>query len=803
MSFNELWQAVRRSVRRPAFSAGVVLVLALAIGANTAMFALVNAILLRPLPFSDPDRLITFSFVRPGTDRQPLSLPDVGDFKESNRTLDGIVSIFGWSANWTGQGDAERLSGMRVSADYFQVTGAQVQLGRPLDVDDEHRPAALLTHGVWQRRFGGAANVIGQSMILNGEAFTIVGVLRPDFASVIRDVDVVVPYSPATDMRRGNRAQGFLRVIARVKPGLTIAQAEEDLAAIERRIREEYPDSHGANTGIRLVPVHEELTGRSAPMLRLLLVAVVVVLLVACANIASLFLVRGSAHRQELAVRTALGASRARIVRLIISEAVVLGAIGGALGLVVARVLVDAMIANAPAGLPRIQEVGIDVSVAIFTVLLTLGVSLLVGILPALLATRGDLRSGLHAADRGSSVGGSRIRSALVFAEIALSTVLLIATAMLVRSFQQVQAVEPGFRSSSVLTIRISLPRSRYSGRMAIERFASEVHPRIASLPGVRAVAAANVVPMNGYLATAAFYVDGVIAKNAPQAHYRMITPDYLRTLGIPLREGRVFDATDDSTSSPVAIISETLARQFFAGRNPVGSRMRLADGEKEPREVSIVGVVGDVRHFGLEREATIEVYVPIGQVPDPTTIWLANNMYWVVSTEGEPLTSANAIRREINAVDPAVPATFVRSMDQWLGNTIAPRRFNLQLVGAFALAALLLVVVGVYAVSAFAVTVRTREIGIRTALGASRRDVLGLVLRSSAVAILGGIAAGTAIAVILAPTLSSMLFGVTARDPISLAIGPMALAAAALLANIVPAHRAARINPTIALRVE
>ena len=803
MSFNELWQAVRRSVRRPAFSAGVVLVLALAIGANTAMFALVNAILLRPLPLSDPDRLITFSFVRPGTDRHPLSLLDVGDFKESNRTLDGIVSMFGWSANWTGQGDAERLSGMRVSADYFQVTGAQVQLGRPLDVDDEHRRAALLTHGVWQRRFGGAANVIGQSMILNGEAFTIVGVLRPDFASVIRDVDVVVPYSPATDMRRGNRAQGFLRVIGRVKPGLTIAQAQEDLAAIERRMREEYPDSHGANTGIRLVPVHEELTGRSAPMLRLLLVAVVLVLLVACANIASLFLVRGSAHRQELAVRTALGASRARIVRLIISEAVVLGAIGGALGLLVARVLVDAMIANAPAGLPRIQEVGIDVSVAVFTVLLSLGVSLLVGILPALLATRGDLRSGLHAADRGSSVGGSRIRSALVFAEIALSTVLLIATAMLVRSFQQVQAVEPGFRSSSVLTIRLSLPRARYTGRTAIAQFASEVQPRIASLPGVRAVGAANVVPMNGYLATAAFYVDGVVAKNAPQAHYRMITPDYFRTLGIPLREGRVFDATDDSTSSPVAIISETLARQFFPGRSPVGSRLRLADGEKEPREVSIVGVVGDVRHFGLEREATIEVYVPMGQVPDPTTIWLANNMYWVVSTEGEPLTSAHAVRREINAVDPAVPATFVRSMDQWLGNTIAPRRFNLQLVGAFAVAALLLVVVGVYAVSAFAVTVRTREIGIRTALGASRRDVLGLVLRSSAFAILGGIAGGTAIALILAPTLSSMLFGVTPRDPISLAIGPMALAAAALLANIFPAYRAARIDPTIALRVE
>jgi putative ABC transport system permease protein len=803
MSFNDLLQAARRSIRRPAFSAGVVLVLALAIGANTAMYALVNAILLRPLPLADPDGLITFAIVRPGTDRQPLSLLDVADFKESSTTLDGIVSMFGWSANLTGQGDAERLSGKRVSPDYFQVTGTQVQLGRPLGPEDEHRAVGLVSHGVWQRRFGGATNVVGQSMILNGEAFTIVGVLRPDFVSLIRDVDVVVPYSPATDVRRANRAQGFLRVIARVKAGLTIAQAQGDLAAIERRMREQYPDSHGANTGIRMVPLHEELTGRSAPMLRLLLVAVVLVLLVACANIASLFLVRGSAHRRELAVRTALGASRGRIVRLIISEAVVLGAIGGALGLVVARLLVDAMIANAPAGLPRIQEVGIDLSVAVFTILLSLGASLLVGILPALLATRTDLRSSLQAADRGSSAGGSRVRSALVFAEIGFSTVLLIATVMLVRSFQQVQAVEPGFQSSGVLTIRISLPRARYAGRAAIEQFASEVQPRIASLPGVRAVAAANVVPMNGYLATTPFYVDGVIAKNAPEAHYRMISPDYFRTLGIPLREGRIFAGSDDSTSAPVAIISETLARQFFAGRSAIGSRMRLADGDKTPREVSIVGVVGDVRHFGLEREATTEVFVPLGQVPDPTTIWLANNMYWIVSTEGEPLAMAKAIRREINAVDPAVPATFVRSMDQWLGNTIAPRRFNLQLVAAFALAALLLVVVGVYAVSAFAVTIRTREIGIRTALGASKRDVLGLVLRSSGLPILGGIAAGTAVALILAPVFSGLLFGVTPRDPMSLVIGPATLAAAAFLANILPARRAARIDPTLALRVD
>ena len=803
MGLNELWQALGRIRRRPAFSFGVVLVLALAIGANTAMFALVDAILMRPLPLADPDRLVTFTIIRPGTDRQPLSLPDLIDFQTSNRTLTGITSMFGWSANLTGRGDAERLSGMRVSTDYFDITGTRVQLGRSLDASDDQRPAALISHGMWQRRFGGSADAVGQSLVLNGESFQIVGVLRPDLSTLIRDLDVIVPYSPATDVRRGNRANGFLRVIARLNSGVTLAQAHDDLEAIGRRLREAYPDSHGTDTGIRMAALHEEMTSRSASMLRMLLAAVVLVFLVACANLASLFLVRGTSSRQELALRTALGASRARLVGHVLSEAAILAVIGGALGLLVARGLVDVMISTAPAALPRAAEVGIGGSAALFSLGLALGASLVVGLVPAVLATRTDLREALQQAGRGSSMSGGRIRSAFVFVEIALSTVLLIAAALLTRSFQQVQAVDPGFRSSQTLTIRLSLPREKYASRAAIQQFADQVHPRIASLPGIRAAAAANVVPMNGYLATAGFFLDGVTAKNAPEAHYRMITPDYFRALGIPVHEGRVFEASDRSGSAPVAIINETFARQFFPGRSPVGGRMRLADGEGVPREVLIVGVVGDVRHFGLEREATIEVYVPIGQVPDPTTIYLANNMYWVIATEREPLAAANAVRHEITAVDAAVPATFVRSMDQWMGDTLAPRRFNLQLVGVFAAAAVLLAVVGVYAVSAFAVTIRTREIGIRSALGASRRDVIALVLRGCAFPIAGGLASGTFVAMMLAPAAADMLFGVKARDAVSLALGPAALACAALVANVLPARRATRIDPTLALRME
>jgi predicted permease len=803
MLLTPLRQVARRTRQQPAFATGVIIVLALAIGANTAIFAFVSAILIRPLPLADPDRLITFSIVRPGTDRQPLSLPDLADFKESNRTLDGIVSMFGWSANLTGRGDAERLSAMRVSADYFEVTGTQVQLGRPLHPDDEQRPSALISHGMWQRRFGGAVDAVGQSIVLNGDAFTIVGVLRPDFVSLIRDAEVVVPYSAATDMRRANRAQGFLRVIARLKPGATTTQAREDLVSIVRRLRNDYPDSHATDTSIRMVPVHDEVTGRSAPMLRMLLAAVVLVLLVACANIASLFAVRATVQRQELAVRAALGASRGRIIGHVLGEAAILGILGGALGLILARTMIDAIIAAAPAALPRVAEIGIDLPVALFTLIVSLGASLLVGVAPALQASRRDLRGALQRGDRGSSAGTMRLRAALVFAEIALSTILLITAVLLTRSWQHLEAVDPGFRPSQVLTIRLSLPRARYGGRAAIEHFANEVQRRIASIPGVRAVAAANVVPMNGYLATTPFFVDGVVTRNAPEAHYRMVTPDYFRALGIPVRGGRTFDGADRSGSAPVGIVNETLAQEYFRGRNPIGSRMRLDDGEQTPREVQIVGIVGNVKHFGLDKETTIEVYVPVAQVPDPTTIWLANNMYWVVHTDGAPLAAANAVRREIAAVDPAVPASFVRSMDQWVGATLAERRFNLQLVGAFAATALLLGVVGVYAVSAFAVTSRTREIGIRAALGASHRDVIGLVLRNGMSPALGGLAAGMGMAAMLAPALSGMLFGVRPADATSLAISLAALGCAALLANIVPARRAARIDPIVALRVE
>lgn len=803
MSLQLFAQALRRLRQEPVFAMGVAAVLAVAIGANTAIFALVDGVLLRPLPLRDPATLVTFTIVKPGTDRQPLSLLDLEDFRAQSRTLDAVVAVFQWGVNVTGSGEAERLGGMRVSPEYFEVTGARVQLGRAIASGDENERVALITHGLWQRRFGGAAGVIGQPLVLNGDTFTIVGVLPADFVSLVRDVDVVAPFSAAADPRRSNRAQGFLRVVARTKTDVTLDQVTDDLNAVSQRLRTAYPEAHGSDIGVGVKSLHEEVVGRVAPMLRMLIAAVAIVLLVACTNLANLFLVRSASRQREFAVRTALGATRARIVMQLVVEAALLALIGGALGVLVARGLLSGLIAISPENLPRIAEVAIDWNVALFTLGASLAASLLFGLAPAIQVSKGDTRDALKSGERTATGSGGRLRAILIFAEVALSTVLLSTAALLARSFHQVTAVDPGFKSANVLTIRLSLPRARYNNRAAIENFYQQVHPRLTALPGVRAVAAANVVPMNNYLATTGFVIDGVTVSDSPQAHYRMISADYFRALAITLQSGRSFTPTDRTGSQPVAIVNESFARQFWPGASPIGARMRLADGEKLPRQVEVIGVVGDVKHFGPERAAAIEVYVPMSQVPEPTTIWLANNMYWVIETSGAPLAAANAVRREIAAVDATVPASFVRSMDQWVGATIATRRFNLQLVAAFAVSALLLATIGVYSVSASIAARRTREIGIRTALGASKSEVVGLMLKSGLAPVLAGLVAGTAAVLLSAPAIGGLLFGVAPHDWLSLSIVAIVLTATAVLASYVPARRASQVDPLVALRAE
>jgi putative ABC transport system permease protein len=487
----------------------------------------------------------------------------------------------------------------------------------------------------------------------------------------------------------------------------------------------------------------------------------------------------------------------------LVIEAALLAAISGALGLLVAQGFLKGLLAISPENLPRVAEIGIDWRAALFTFGIAIAASLLFGLAPAIQVSRAEPGDALKSGDRAASTGGRRLRAALVLAEVALSTFLLATAALLTRSFYQVTSVDPGFRSAQVLTIRLSLPRARYKDRAAIENFFQQVHPRIAALPGVTSVAASNVVPMNNYLATTAVFIDGVIVKDPPEAHYRMVSPDYFRTLGMTLLAGRSFTPGDRTDAQPVAIVNHTLARQFWGGVSPIGSQIRLGDGEKTARLVEVIGVVGDVKHFGFERPAALEVYVPMSQVPEATTVWLANNMYWVVDTGGAPLATAHAVRREIAAVDPSVPASFVRSMDQWVAASVATRRFNLQLVLAFALITMLLAVVGVYAVSAAIAAQRTREIGIRAALGASRGQIVSLMLSRSLRPVVFGVFLGTAGVLLSAPATTFLLFGVAPHDPLSLGVVAVVLTTTAVIASYVPARRASNVDPLIAFRTE
>ena len=797
--------ALRRFRHAPAFSAGAVLVLALALGVNTAIFTLVQGILLRPLPFRDPGRLAALSTLRPDTDRGAWSLPNLIDYRAQVRSLEGIGAAFQWSANVTGGDEAERLQAMRVTANYFDLLGAEAHIGRTLTASDERASVALIADGLWKRRFGGSPDAVGRVMVLNGDPFTIVGVLRPDFTPQIRDADVLVPFDTAADPRRDNRALGFLRPIARLKPGVTMRQAVDELTAITARLRTAYPDTNGSDLGARAVPLATDLVGQTADLLRRLSAAVLLLLLVACANLATLQLVQSSGRSRELATRVALGATRRQIVQQLLVEALLLAAAGGLAGLAVARTGVAALLAISPATLPRASGITLDIGGALFTAALAVGSGILFGLAPALHLSRATLAPNIGSGRRTVGGDGRRLQSGLIAAEVAVSMVLIVAAGLLARSFVGILRVDPGFVPGHVLTVRLSLPRTRYSRTSDIDRFYQQLVTRARAIPGAREVATANVVPLNGYYATAEFEVEGrpVEPGQLPESHYRMVSAGYFRALGVPLVRGRAFEETDRVSTTPVVIVNRRLAHRYFGGDNPIGRRLILHDAGAKSRVVEIVGVSGDIRHLGLEIDPPMELFVPIAQVPDATSIWLANNMYWLVATDGPPLHLANAMRQAVAAVDPQVPASFVRSMDEWLASSVAARRFTLQLIAFFAIAGLALAAIGVYSVGASVVVMRTREIGIRTALGANPRSLTRWLAVSGALPVGAGLAVGFVMALIAAPLLSGMLYGISPADPATLAGVSAVLGATGLAAAYLPARRARRVDPVVALSVE
>lgn len=807
---DRFWQDVRYGIRmllkHRSFTAVAVLTLGLGIGANTAIFSVVNAVLLRPLPFERADQLLWIWSVRTDRDKAFFSIPDFIDYRERNQTLDQMSAMAYWGANLTGAGEPERLQGVRMSAHAFEMLGAKAAVGRALTAADDEASSqrvVVLTHGLWQRRFGADHSLMGKTLALNGDSYTVVGVLPADFVFPWLDSEIVVPLKIDIDPRRADRDTNFLRAFARLKPGLTREQAQADLASIATQLQQEYPEANAKKIAPRALALREEIVGDYRKALVLLLCAVVLVLLIACSNIANMLLARASARHKEMAIRRALGASGARLIRQLLTECVILALIGGALGLILAAWGVDLLLALSPANLPRAREAGIDGAVLGFSAGLSLAVGLIFGLAPALQASHADLNDELKAGGRGATTSPhrTRARSLLVISEIALAVVLLAGAGLSLKSFARLQRVNAGFDAERLLLARLSLPQAKYSNLQAVITFYEQVSERLKNVPGVESVGAANVLPLSGLFVRTDFTIAGrapLSATDAPAAQNRWVTPGYFGTMRIPLLQGREFTDRDKMSGKGVAVIDETLAQCHFRNENPIGEHLKFFE-----RDFEIVGVVGAVKHNGLDDEPTPTLYAPLTQLPNSNLAFLASNMSLAVRTSVEPLVLQTAVRREVQAVDSEVPASSIKTMGQFISTSVAPRRFNLLLLVVFAGAALLLAATGIYAVISYSVTQRTHEIGIRLALGADPRDVLRLVVGHGMTLALAGVGVGLIAALGITRLMTSLLFEVSATDPATYVAVSVILAGVALGACVVPARRATKVDPMVALRYE
>ncbi|MGB7922602.1 MAG: ABC transporter permease [Pyrinomonadaceae bacterium] len=809
----ELWQDVRYGVRmlvkKPGFTVVALLALCLGVGANTAIFSMVNAVLLRQLPFKNPDRLVWIWSVRQDSDSRPFTLPEFIDYRDQNQTLDQLAAFTTWNANLTDTGDPVRIQGTRVSANLFQLLGVEAVMGRTLLPEDDkpgHQHVVVLSYGLWQRQFGADANVIGKTLTLNGDTYTVVGVLPPQHFFPVREAELGIPLAPEADSLRNVRTSvSFLRFVGRLKPDVTQQQAEDEFNRINSQLRAQYPVAYAGKAGVRFVPLFEEVVGGFRRALWVLFGAVAVVMLIACANLANLLLVRAASRQKEIAIRTALGATRWRVIRQLLTESLILALVGGVLGLILAAWGVDLLLALVPTDLPRVAEVGLDARVLGFTCALSLLAGLTFGLAPAWQTTRIDLNAELKAEGRGSTGGPSRnrLRRLFVMMEVALSLVLLIGAGLFIKSFLRLQEVQPGFDTRNILVARLSLPKS-YGTRDNVSALIDQLTPRLSGLPGVKSVGAVSLLPLGGSFASIPFTIIGqppARDEASPSAEYRVATPDYFRTMGIPLLAGRVFSDNDTAKTQLVVLINGAMARRYWPHETPVGAHIRIDDNDSGPREAEIVGVVGDVKHSSLENASTSEVYLPFHQIHEDNIALVRNNQFWVMRTDGDPLLLANSVRREIQAINHDIPASNMRSMEEYLAASIAPRRFNLLLLSVFAATALLLSVSGLYGVMAYTVSQRTQEIGLRLAIGARPVNILKLMMGEGLKLALVGVATGLVAAFFCARLLSHLLFNVETTDLGTFICVPLLLIAIALLATLIPAWKASKVDPLIAMR--
>ncbi len=798
--FQDLRYATRQLRKSAGFTVVAVTTLALGIGANTAVFSVVDRVLLHPLPYPDSDRMVKVSQTFEGISTDNASPANYLDWVSQNQIFDEMAASRGWQGSLSTGNRPELVKGLMTTPSFFPLFGVAPILGRGLQASDA-RPGSdhvvVLGYGLWQRYFAADRAIVGRDIRLNGEQYNVVGVMPPDFsADEYGELWVPSPWGvpthplvPDKDPRQF-RDRNYLDVWARSKPGVTMQQARVELDTIARRLETQYPDSNG-QVGVTFVPLHDYIVGEIRPVLLVLLAAVVIVLLIGCANVANLLLERATARSKEISIRTALGASRSRLLRQLLTESCLLALLGGILGFLLAVLAVPSLLALSPPDIRQFKQIGINPGVLGFTFLTSVACGVLFGLLPALQSSRSRPNESLKEGERGSTANRGRTRSALVIVEVGLSLVLLVGAGLLVKSFARLMEVNVGFDPDHLLTFSLGLPSSTDPVRQLA--FYQQVVQRLQALPGVQAVGAVSRLPLSGGNSSRSFSVPGI--EKGYDADIRVSTPDYFRAMRIPLLKGRTFSESDVGSSVNIAVVNDALARAVFPGQDPIGKQ--LSHFGPNDLTLEIVGVVGNVRHVGLDADPHSEIYQLLGQAQWPS-MFVA-----IRSSASDPASLTSAAQNEVWSVNKDVPLARVRTMQDVIANSVQRRKFSMFLLSIFAAVAMLLAAIGLYGVMSYSVTQRTHEIGIRMALGARRPDVLALVVKQGMALALTGVAAGAVLALAMTRLIAGMLFGITATDPLTFAGVAALVGTVAFLANYLPARRASKVDPIVALRYE